>query len=243
VTQPSAGRRYLATAVGLLGRLADHQATWPSIDAAADLVVGCLSADGTVHAFGTGHSHMLAEELFYRAGGLVAVRPILFDALMLHTGAARSTDLERLPGLARILLDDHGVCPGDVLLVASNSGGNAVSCELAQEAQSRGLRVIAVTSLQHATSAVARATTGPRLHEIADVVIDNGGVPGDAAIAVAGVPHPVGPTSTVVGAAIVNAIAAEAVERLVALGHVPATYASANLAGGDEHNATLGVRP
>ena len=243
MTLPSAGRRYLATVVGLVGRLADHEAAWPSIDEAADLLVGCLAHDGTVHAFGTGHSHMLAEELFYRAGGLVAVRPILVDALMLHTGAARSTELERLPGLGRILLDDHGVCAGDVLIVASNSGGNAVSCEIAEEARARGLKVIAVTSLQHSTSPLARRAEGPRLHEIADVVIDNGGAPGDAAIDVAGAPNAVGPTSTVVGAAIVNAVAVEAIERLVALGHVPATYASANVAGGDAHNATLGVRP
>ncbi len=235
-----AGQRYLETVSGLVERLRDE--TWSDIAAAAELVATCLQSGGTVHAFGTGHSHMLAEELFYRAGGLVAVRPILFDGLMLHHGAERSTAMERLPGLARILLDDHRVAAGDVLVVASNSGGNAVTTELAAAAGERGLVVIAITSLRHATSALARPVSGQRLHEIADLVVDNGGVPGDAGVSIAGAPHPVGPTSTVVGAAIVNAIAVEAVERLCASGHVPQVYASSNLAGGDEINGAAGVR-
>lgn len=242
MTPESAGRRYLETAAALVGRLATD-AAWPSIDAAAEVLAATLGRCGTVHAFGTGHSHMLAEELYYRAGGLVAVRPILFEGLMLHTGATRSTELERLPGLAKILLDDHGVAEGDALVVASNSGGNAVSCELAEAARGRGVAVIAITSLQHATSPLARQSVGPRLHDVADVVIDNGGAPGDAAVTVTGVPHALGPTSTVVGAAIVNAVVVEAVERLVAGGHLPATFASANVAGGDDFNAALGVRP
>lgn len=237
----TAGRRYLDQAARLVERLRGE--SWPRIEAAAGLVADCLGSGGTVHAFGSGHSHMLAEELFYRAGGLVAVRPLLFDGLMLHTGAHRSTALERLPGLARVLLDHHETAPGDVLVVASNSGGNAVTVELAAAARERGLTVLALTSLQHATSSLARSTTGQRLHELADVVIDNGGVPGDACVVIDGVPHPVGPTSTVVGAAVVNAIAVEAIERLALAGRAPATYTSANLAGGDAANTANGVAP
>ncbi|MFN8196669.1 MAG: SIS domain-containing protein [Nocardioidaceae bacterium] len=237
---PTGGQRYLATTAGLVEQLSSE--AWPAIVAAADLVAECLRAGGTVHAFGTGHSHMLAEELFYRAGGLVDVRPLLFDGLMLHTGAARSTDLERLSGLAVVLLEHHGVAAGDVLVVASNSGGNAVSTEIAAAARDRGLSVIAVTSLRHATSSLARQTDGHKLHEIAHVVVDNGGCPGDACVTIDGAPHAVGPTSTVVGAAIVNAIAVEAVDRLCALGHVPQVYASSNLAGGDDVNHAAGVR-
>ena len=153
-TQGSAGRRYLANAAALVDQLLER--TWPSIVDAADVITAALHAGRSLHAFGTGHSHMLAEELYYRAGGLVAVRPILFDGLMLHTGARRSTDLERLPGLAAVLLDDHGMAPGDVLIVASNSGGNAVSTELASLARERGATVIAVSSLAHARSAIGK---------------------------------------------------------------------------------------
>ena len=237
-SEPSAARRYLAVTQELLARLVDHE--WPNISAAADLLADALERGGTVHAFGTGHSHMLAEELFYRAGGLVRVSPMLFEGLMLHASAPLSTALERLPGLAAALLDDHPIAPGDVLIIASNSGGNAVTSQLAQLARSAGVPVVALTSLRHATSTAARASGFPRLHEVADVVIDNGGCVGDAAIRIEGFDSSVAPTSTVVGAAILNAVAAEAVERLVARGHAPDVYTSSNVEGGDAANAGLG---
>jgi len=231
----SAGRRYLATTSDLLQRLVDQE--WPNIAAAAELVAAPLERNGTIHAFGSGHSHILAEELFYRAGGLVRVRPILFDGLMLHVSARLSTSLERMPGLAAALLDDHPIAAGDVLIVASNSGRTAVASELAVAARHGGASVIAITSLRHATSAAARASDAVPLHEVADVVIDNGGWVGDAAVQIDGFDQRVGPTSTVVGAAIVNAIAAEATERLVARGIVPGVYTSSNIEGGDAANA------
>ena len=233
----SPGRRYLEIAGELVARLLDDE--WPNIRAAAELVADTLAARGIVHAFGTGHSHMLAEELYYRAGGLVDVRPILFEGLMLHASAPLSTSLERLPGLAEALLDDHPIRSGDVLIVASNSGSNAVTSELARLARAAGARVIAVTSLRHATSSAARATALPRLHELADVVIDNGGCVGDAAVEIDGLASRVAPTSTVVGAAIVNAIEAEAVGILVERGAEPEVFASSNVEGGDAVNAAL----
>jgi len=229
------GLRYLGVAGRLIERLVTDE--WPNIRAAAELVAEALEGGRPVHVFGTGHSHMLAEELFYRAGGLVRVRPILFEGLMLHASAPLSTSLERLPGLAEALLLDHPVERGDVLIIASNSGGNAVASELAQQARRTGARVIALTSLQHATSSAARPTEVPRLHEIADVVIDNGGCVGDAAIDIAGFGQKVAPTSTVVGAAILNAMVAEAVGLLVDRGVTPDVYASSNTQGGDDANA------
>jgi uncharacterized phosphosugar-binding protein len=236
-TLASPGRRYLEIAGDLVARLLD--AEWPNIRAAAELVADALAAGGAVHAFGSGHSHMLAEELYYRAGGLVQVRPILFEGLMLHASAPLGTALERMPGLAAALLVDHPIHPGDVLIVASNSGSSAVTSELAALARGAGARVIALTSLNHATSSAARATTVPRLHEVADVVIDNGGCVGDAAVEIAGLGGRVAPTSTVVGAAIVNAIEAEAVGILVRRGSPPQVFTSSNVEGGDALNAAL----
>ena len=232
---PTAGHRYLAVARDLIDRL--DTAAWPSIDAAASLVADALAAGGTVHAFGTGHSHMLAEELYYRAGGLVRARPILIEPLMLHEGGERSTELERRADFAAEILADHPMAAGDVLFIASNSGGNAVGSRLAELAREAGVRVIAIESRAHATSSLRRDTGVLRLHDIADLVIDNGGQPGDAAVAIDGLPSRVGPTSTVTGAAILNAIVAEAVERLVRHGVIPEVYVSANVAGGDEANA------
>jgi uncharacterized phosphosugar-binding protein len=234
-TTPAAGRRYLALVGGLIERLATDE--WGNIRAAAVLIADALAGGHRVHAFGTGHSHMLAEELYYRAGGLVRVHPILFEGLMLHASAPLSTSLERLPGLAEALVWDHPIDHADVLIVASNSGGNAVTSELVQLAQMAGARVVAITSLAHATSAATRATGRPRLHEIADVVIDNGGCVGDAAVDIEGFDQKVASTSTVVGAAILEAIVAEVVETLVARGITPEVYASSNIEGGDDANA------
>jgi uncharacterized phosphosugar-binding protein len=236
----SAGLRYLGAARDLIDQVVEGQ--WPNISAAADLVADTLERGGMIHAFGSGHSHLLAEELFYRAGGLVRVRPILFEGLMLHASARLSTALERVPGLGTVLLDDHPIARGDVLIVASNSGGNAVSSELALAARRGGASVIALTSLRHATSAAARATDGQRLHEIADIVIDNRGSVGDASVEIDGFDRKVAPTSTVLGAAILNALAAEAVERLVARGVVPEVYTSSNVEGGDAANASFFAR-
>lgn len=230
----SAGQRYLATATQLVARLAAEE--WPRISAAAELMTDAIASGHVIHAFGSGHSHMLAEELFYRAGGLVRVRPILFEGLMLHASAPMSTTLERMPGLAAALLADHPMDAGDALVLASNSGSNAVTTELARLAHDAGVRTIAITSLRHATSAAARVHDGTRLHQIVDVAIDNGGAVGDAAVAIEGLDTPVGPTSTVVGAAILEAIVAEAAERLVARGVAPEVYASSNVAGGDAVN-------
>lgn len=233
---PAGAATYLDLVVEVLARLREE--ALPAIRAAADLVAGSLARGRPVHVFGAGHSHLLAEEAYYRAGGLVDVRPLLFEGLMLHAGAPLSTSLERLPGLAEALLLDHRVEPGDVLVIASNSGANTVTVEMARLARERGVAVVAITSVRHATSALARRSSGPRLHELADVVIDNGAVPGDAAVSVPGVPHPMGPTSTVTGAAIVNAVAVETARLLVDRGVTPQVFVSANLAGGDDANET-----
>jgi uncharacterized phosphosugar-binding protein len=234
-TRSSAGARYLQTAEALVRRLAQDE--WPHIDAAAELITETMARGGSIHAFGSGHSHMFAEELFYRAGGLVRIEPILFEGLMLHASAPLSTALERVPGLAAAILDDHPMRAGDVLLIASNSGSNAVVTEMAREARKRDVRTVAITSLQHATSESARQGKAPRLHELVDIVIDNGGVVGDAAIEIEGLSTPVAPTSTVVVAAIANALVAEVVERLVARGVEPEVFRSSNVAGGDAINA------
>lgn len=229
------GREFLAIARRLIERLESKE--WDNISAAAVHVADALEGGHSIHAFGTGHSHMLAEELFYRAGGLVQVKPILFEGLMLHSSAPLSTLLERLGGLAEALLKDHPIAPGDVLIVASNSGSNAVTSELVQLVRELGVTSIALTSLHHAMSTSARSSKRPRLHELADIVIDNGGAVGDAAIAVDGFDKRIAPTSTVVGAAILNAIVAEAVQILIERGIQPEVYSSSNLDGGDKANA------
>ncbi len=235
----TAGQRYLSGAMTILTAIANDQ--WPAIRRAAEAVADTVARGGLVHAFGTGHSHMLAEELFYRAGGLAAVNPILVDSLMLHTGAERSTELERRRGIIGDLLDDLPFRAGDTLIVASNSGGNAACEELAAAAIAAGASVVAIVSVAHAERSASEGDVVSLL-ELADEIIDNHGAAGDASITIEGVESPVAPTSTVAGAAIINAIVAESVEVLTQKGIVVDLFTSSNLSGGTAANSKLAAR-
>jgi uncharacterized phosphosugar-binding protein len=207
-----------------------------AIEAAATVVAATLVGDGLIHVFGTGHSHLLAAEMFYRAGGLGAINPVLVEGLLLHAGAELSTTLERTPGLGRVIFSKLGATDVDTLIVISNSGSNVIARELIACAKENGMTTIALTSVAHATSSLTRTSDEPRIHQLADIVIDNGAAVGDAAIVVPGIDPMMGPTSTVIGAAIVQAISMRAAELAAAAGTVPAVFASSNLAGGDERN-------
>lgn len=211
-----------------------------NIEAAANAIANAISAGRLIYAFGTGHSHMLAEEIFYRAGGLVSVYPILEDAIMLHRGAFRSSRIERISGYAEVLLENYkDILPGDVMLLFSNSGRNTVIVEMAQEAKKRKMLTICITSLRHSRSCGSRAPEGLKLHDICDIVIDNCGEPGDACMDISGVKC--GPTSTVIGATILQETVCRAVEMMMspqssAKGR-PEVFQSSNIDGGDEANA------
>ena len=188
---------------------------------------------------GSGHSHTVAEELYGRAGTLAFTVPILTPELTLVDHPTKSTLLERLDGYAKILVDLYRVSEGDVILIASNSGRNAYPVEMALEAKQRGAKVIAITNMKHSSATSSRHSSGKKLYEVADVVIDNCGAFGDAAVQLDGLPEKIGATSTVVGAALINGIVIEAVEKMIADGIVPPVFMSANLDGGDEHNAKI----
>lgn len=205
-----------------------------ALDAARAAVVEALAADRLVHVAGSGHSHLLAEEVFYRAGGIAAAEAILDPELMLHQGAHRSTELEREEGRAETVLRRYRIEPGDVVFIASNSGRNAYPIEMALGAKARGATTIAITSLQHARQAPSRHGSGKRLFEVADIVIDNHGAYGDASLAIPGRPVRMGPTSTIAGVFILNAILAEAVATLAERGIDVDVYQSANMAGAQD---------
>ncbi|GAA3104742.1 putative phosphosugar-binding protein [Kribbella aluminosa] len=218
---------YLDKALAIAHRAAETQLG--AIRVAAGLVTDALADGRTFWVFGTGHSHTLAEELYGRAGGLADVRAILEPGLMLHEGLQKSSLLERLPGLADVLLEINPLEPGDVLLIASNSGRNAVPVEFALGARARGVKVIALTSLAHSNATTSRAPNGQRLFQTADVVLDNCGVPGDALIQVPGTPEPTGATSTLAGALLLQALTVEVVTRLTDQGNPPNVLRSLNV--------------
>ncbi|WP_112241538.1 sugar isomerase domain-containing protein [Kribbella monticola] len=216
--------RFLSGALELAAKAASTQLD--AVREAAELVADAVGAGKQFWVFGTGHSHLLAEELYGRAGGLADVRAVLEPGVMLHEGLLKSSLLERLGGLADVLLEVHDVRPGDVVLIASNSGRNAVPVEFALGAQKAGAKVIALTSLAHSTAVSSRAPGGQRLFEVADVVIDNCGVPGDALIDVGGTRT--GSTSTFVGALLVQALVVEVVTVLTDRGQAPNVLRSLN---------------
>lgn len=218
--------RYLKKALEVASRAAESQLE--AVREAAGLVAEALDAGRHVWAFGTGHSHAIAEEVYGRAGGLAEIRAVLEPGLMLHEGLEKSSLLERLGGLADVLLEVHQVAAGDVVLIASNSGRNAVPVEFALGVRERGAKVIALTSLAHSRAVESRAPGGQRLFEVADIVLDNCGVPGDALIDVPGSPEVTGATSTVVGALLAQALVVETVALLAERGKPPAVLRSLN---------------
>tara|TARA_R110002020_G_scaffold233050_15_gene444778 strand:- start:2943 stop:3674 length:732 start_codon:yes stop_codon:yes gene_type:complete len=233
----TAARQYLDRLTGFLDALKTGE-TAAAIQLAADAVTRAARADRQFFVFGTGHSHMLAEEVLYRAGGLACAVPILSAATMLHEGAVSGSALERTEGLVAPIIGRYGLGKGDVLMVISNSGVNAAPLEAASIGREAGATVIALTSLDYSTAAAKGAT---RLADLADIVIDNGIEPGDAIAALPGSDLRAGPASTVVGAAILNAIVVEVASALAQDGDPP-VFRSANMDGARDNNARLVAR-
>ncbi len=206
----------------------------------AELISTAIKNKKNVFVFGCSHAGIIAEEVFYRTGGLAIINPIMFPGFMLNTRPITMTSqLERLPGLGKIIIDQNHVNEGDVLILHSVSGRNTVPVEMALEAKAKGVHTIAITSLNYSKAVTSRHPSGLHLFEACDLVIDNCGEVGDAAVTIEGLPEKIGPTSTAVGATIINAVVIEAVENLIADGVVPPVFLSANLNGGDEHNAKI----
>jgi uncharacterized phosphosugar-binding protein len=208
----------------------------PNIQAAADFVTESCKQGGKFYVFGSGHSHMIAEELYLRAGGLALVHGILPPEMMLHEMPNKSTYLERLEGYAEALVELHRIDAKDTLMVISNSGRNAVPVEMCLAAKEKGAKVIAMTNLRHSSSCTSRHRSGKKMYEIADVTIDNCGEPGDAAFPIEGLDTCIGPTSSIVGTAIAQALVCQVVENLVKAGMDVPVFKSSNIDGGDEHN-------
>lgn len=209
-----------------------------SIHAAATLVATSIQSGGVLYAFGASHTSMIAQELVYRAGGLILANPLFAPGLSLDvTPVPMTSEIERLEGYGTLLVRNSRISEKDVVIVASISGRNAVPIEVAMEAKKRGAKVIILTSLQYSQSVTSRHSSGKRLFELeADVILDNCGPPGDAVMDIPGVKVKTGPTSTIIGCALVNAIVVEAIGILAKAGMDVPVFLSGNLDGGDQHN-------
>lgn len=231
--------RYIATIQSLIGDLERNQAG--KIREAASLIADSLASDGIVHVFGSGHSNLLAQEVFHRAGGLVPVNAML-DVNLTIFGSARATMVERLEGYAPSILASYDVRPGEVVVIISTSGVNPVPIELAQRAREQGAKTIAVMSAAAYAEAPSRQSSGVRLADVVDLVIDTHVPLGDAIQPIGEGSIVVGASSTILGAVVLNALFVTVAEVLAERDIPIPAFVSQNVPGGDEHNQDLIAR-
>ena len=204
----------------------------------ADQMAATIQRDQRIFVFGTGHSHLIAEEAFYRGGGLAAATPVFSTLVMLHENPTLSSRLERTEGLARLLLEPYNPQPGELIFIISNSGVNQLPVEMALTAKKYGLFVVSISSLEYAAVAPL-SSIGKRLDEVADIYLDNGLPPGDALTPLENTDWRVGPGSTVLVALLWNCLVVETAFRLQAAGLTPPVFISYNMSGAAEHNQAL----
>jgi uncharacterized phosphosugar-binding protein len=232
---PEAYVRYLATMQELQSRLL---AEGPAIVQAAGMLAECIGEGGLVHVFGSGHSHMMAEEVFYRAGSLMAFNALL-DINLTSFGTLRAGQVERTEGYAPVILTSFGVQAGEVVIVVSNSGINPVPIDLAIAAKNMGATTIAMTSATAYRNAASRHSSGKKLEDVCDLTIDSHVPAGDAVLDVEGLPSKVAASSTALGAILLNMLVAQTAEVMVERGYRVPALVSMNVPGGDEHNRAL----
>ncbi|MFE4708614.1 SIS domain-containing protein [Peribacillus simplex] len=208
-----------------------------SIKESVDHISKAVMSDGIIHLFGSGHSHILTEEVFYRAGGLAAIRPIFVEDLMLFKGASRSSQLERQNDLSEKFMHDEDIRPGDVCIVISSSGVNPVPIDVATIAKEKGAFVIGLTSPEYAKSCPSRHKQKHYLHDVVDLVIDNHIAKGDTLLKSNNIPF--GSGSTVVGAVLLNMIFTQVIQTIIESGETPPVFLSSNIEGADEHNQKI----
>ena len=230
-------KEYLRNIRNLLEKLENTQEQ--VIEQVAEVCADCIYNGGLLYFFGTGHSHMICEEPFYRAGGLASIYPILETDLMLHEGASKSSSYERLEGLGNAVVSHTPLGKGDVLFLISNSGRNCAVIDAALEAKKRGAVTVAITSMNHTTNVASRHSSSLNLYQVCDFVLDNGGIVGDASVSLDGLPQKIAPTSSVIDITLVNLVLVNTVELLLQKGMTPPVFTSANTDQGDSANKNI----
>jgi uncharacterized phosphosugar-binding protein len=231
--------QYYEAIIRIFEKIKDNEQA--NIIKAAEKLANRIKNEKLVYVVGTGgHSIIIAEEMFYRAGSLQSINSMLDAGVSLTQGGVHSTFIERTSNYATSLLNYYGVGKDDVIIIVNVNGINNMTIETALESKKRGATVIGVTSVDFASSVPentpARHCSNKNLHEIADIVLDLHVPIGDAVLEVPGIPVKIGPSSTLVAALTVNMLMVTTIEILLKWGYTPPIWLSANIPGGDEHN-------
>lgn len=222
---------YLGQIVEILQRIEREERA--KMTEAAETVADVVCRDGIIYTFGCGHSHLPCLDTFYRAGGLACVSPILDEDLMLHDGAAKSSRMEKMPGIAAEAFRRHNVTPNDLIVVISASGKNAAPVEMCECAKKAGVKLVTISSS-------AYIDHGAKLLSLGDIAVDCKVPYGDAVIDVG--EAKMGGLSTYASLFILNSILIDGAKKALAKGTVPPVYRSGNVEGGTAKNVALEER-
>ncbi len=204
---------------------------------AAERFAACTMDDHIIHTFGTGHSCMMGIELFSRAGGLANINAIMDPDTMTAYGSRRSGEMERISGIADIIYDNSNIHAGDIMVISSNSGRNAMPIEMALRCKKEGVYTICITSMEMSKDVKSRHESGKRLFEICDLVLDNCSPVGDFAMTIDGIET--GPVSSITSLAILDTIVTESVKLMKEKGFTPYVFQSQNSDKADNVKAYL----
>jgi uncharacterized phosphosugar-binding protein len=229
-------KNYIRELKRLLDRIAEEEEE--NFDKAAGILADAVAGDGRIFAWGSTHSSTTMQDIYVRAGGLMLVNAIFIPGLeALQTSPFGITSkIERLQGYAELILDYTPIRAGDVLIVVSVSGRNAVPIEMAKIARERGIKVIAVTGYEYTTSVEPRHPGGKNMFAYADVVLDNKAQAGDAILQDERMPAKFCPVSGVTSIAVLHSLVAETIEKLLDRGIIPPVFMAQNVEGGEEFN-------
>lgn len=194
---------------------------------------------GRFFVFGTGHSHMVGEEFYARAGGLACIQLIAPMELTLGEHPLKSTQIERIADYASVIMLQYGLKENDIILISSNSGRNSMPIELAIKCKELGMSVIAFTNLKHSKSVTSRHPSKQKLYEVCDYVIDNCGEIGDAMMQIEGTKGKMGSSSSIVGMYMAQLLSMLLAQNLAIAGIEPPVFLSANVDDGDAWNQEI----
>ena len=220
-------QKYLEEEISALRRI--EQTQRENIDKAARILADCTKKGGIIRVFGCGHSHLVADDVFYRSATLGNVQAVLEEAVSGNTQITKSGFLEKMEGYAENIVNYYRFEPDDAVICISNSGNNAVTLEFARICQERGYQVIVLTNTEYSAMLKPRHSSGKHLMDFGDVVLSNCSAIGDAVVDIEGLPMKVGSTSPIPFLFLINAILAEAVDLCVKDGFIPDVYFNGSL--------------